>query len=146
MKDYDRYADDRDDYDRDDDYDRNDDDRDEGERRRLPHSGLGVASFATALIVAVFEFAVIAAACYLTVSQPGGLDEKSPEAIFLGLGIIGGGFIAVVGMVIGIAGLSQPRRSKTYAALGVAINALTILGLIALIAIGLAVGDGPPNP
>jgi hypothetical protein len=113
------------------------------ERKELPHSGFGVASFVISLVVGALEFVLVGVAGYLESSKPGGLDEESPEAVLLGLGIIGGAIVAVLGIMIGIAGLVQDRRRKVFAGLGVACNILIIIGIAVLIVIGIAMETAP---
>jgi hypothetical protein len=106
------------------------------DRGGLKHSGLGIASFAIGLSVGVFECAIVVVAGIIEVSTPGGIDEDSPATMLLGLAILAGLGIALCGVGLGIAGLLQ-RRNKLFAALGVVIGLLVVLGVAGLIVVGL---------
>jgi hypothetical protein len=105
-------------------------------RGELKHSGLGIASFAIGLSVGVFECALVLVAGMIEVSTPGGIDEDSPATMLLGLAILACLAIAMLGIGLGVAGLLQ-RRSKLFAALGVAIGLLVVLGVAGLMVVGL---------
>ncbi len=112
--------------------DDDDDDDDEPE-----HSVLGISSFVIACVAGLVEVAVVAFAALLDESaDPAGMDEVSPQEAILILGFIGGIFLAVVSVGLGIAGLFQRDRSKTFPALGVVIGALVIAGAVGLAIIG----------
>jgi hypothetical protein len=82
------------------------------ERPLTKHSGLGIASFVIAIAMFVLEFVLIAVAGVLEVTTPGGIDEKSAAAILLGLGVLGGLFVDMFAIGLGIAGLCQRDVKK----------------------------------
>jgi hypothetical protein len=119
----------------------------------LPQSGLGAASFIIAIIVVVIETASVAAAVMagshqnLSASPAPGLHvtltaakttSNNPGELLAGSGICLGIFLALIGLIIGLFAFSQQRR-RTFVWLGVIINGTIILGIVALILIGLAV-------
>jgi hypothetical protein len=105
---------------------------------RKKQSGLGITSFVMSLVVGVGEFVLIAIAGIMTASSPGGrMDSKSPEAIVLGLLLLAGMGVAVLGLILGIVALFTPDRGKIFAWLGVAFNGAILLGVMALMVIGL---------
>jgi MFS family permease len=105
---------------------------------RKKQSGLGITSFVMSLVVGVGEFVLVAIAGVMTANSPGGrMDSKSPEAIVLGLLLLGGLGVAVLGLILGIVALFAPDRGKIFAWLGVAINGTILLGVVALMIIGL---------
>jgi hypothetical protein len=106
----------------------------------LKHSGFGIASFLIAIAVGLFEFTIFVVAGVLEASQPGGMDENSPEAVLLGLAMFGGVMAAAFGGALAIAGLCQAHRSKVFAILGLILNAAVGLGVLGLIVIGLMMG------
>jgi hypothetical protein len=55
----------------------------------------------------------------------------------VGSGICGGVPISLCGLGLGIAGLFQARRSRVFAVLGVVFNAALLLGVGAMMAIGM---------
>jgi hypothetical protein len=84
---------------------------------------------------------VIAVAGVMASHAPGGeLDEKSPQAMVVGLLICGCLISAIVGGVLGAVGLTQRNRHKVFPALGLALNGLIILGTALLIILGTALG------
>jgi len=71
---------------------------------------------------------------------PGWADEDSPQVMFLGLLVIAGLIMSLVGLVLGITGLVQGGRSKVFPVLGLGFNGMIILGVIAIIVIGVLSG------
>jgi len=113
---------------------------DEDDDRPLKHSRFGIASFIIALAGGVFEFILIAIAGVLSVQAGGELDENSPEAILIGLGILAGFALNLISMGLAIAGLCERRRNKVFAILGLAINILLLIGVCGLGALGAMAG------
>jgi hypothetical protein len=109
-------------------------------RRALGHSGLGIVSLAIAVVVGAAEIVLLVIAGILESQTPGGIDENSPEAIILGLLLIGGMVVSLVGGVLAAVALVQGMRSKVFPILGLALNAMIILGMIGIIIIGLVAG------
>jgi hypothetical protein len=136
----------------DDEYDYEEDDRprrrrhqdDEGDydfrKRDLPHSGIGVASLVIAVVGGLAIFFVFAIAGVMEEETPGGLDENSPAAMLLGLIAVGLLGLIVIGLGLGIGGLVQKDRNKLFGMLGLAGNALVILGSGALMCAGAMMG------
>ncbi len=106
----------------------------------LKHSGFGISSFIISLASGLLAFAMVVVAGIMESRTPGGMDEESPEAMVVGLGIILAGLLAVLGAVLGIVGCTLPNRNKIFAILGAIFNALVVLGLLGLIVLGLAAG------
>ena len=71
-------------------------------------------------------------------TTPGGMDEDAPLVILVGLGIVGAVALGMLGAGLGVAGLVQTHRLRTFAVLGLVFNMLVVLGLVGLIAIGLS--------
>lgn len=103
----------------------------------MKHSRLGIVSFVMGLVIGLGEFAMIIIAGVMEVTTPGGVDEQSPQVMMLGLVIIAGMLGALVGAVLGIIGLTERNRYKAYPVVGLAFNGLILLGVIALMAIGM---------
>jgi hypothetical protein len=113
------------------------------QRQRSPgsgpkQSGLGIASLVVAIAAGATAFALVVVAGMMEVSTPGGMDEESPQAILVGLGIFGVLGLNFLGLGLGVAGIVQPDRSRVVAILGLVLNALVILGLCGLMALGTA--------
>jgi hypothetical protein len=107
----------------------------------LRHSGLGIASFITSIIAALCLFAVFGVAGYLELSTPGGMSEDSPVAISIGLLLFLFLGVAFIGLCLGIAGLIEKRRRRVLAGLGTLFSAFTLVSAIALVLLGLTMGD-----
>jgi hypothetical protein len=55
--------------------------------------------------------------------------KVEPVALMMDLGFFAGGFLCLVGLVLGIVGLCEGQRKKTIAILGMVMNVLAILGI-----------------
>ena len=104
-----------------------------------PHSGVGIASFILSILSGMAMLGVIALAGVLA-SRPEGMGENSAEAMLVGFGILGIGGLLVVSLVLGIATLYQEGRNKVFGIIGMVLSGLAIAGVVALIAIGMAMG------
>lgn len=101
------------------------------------HSGLGIASFTTSIVSSVLIIFLFTIAGAMEASAPGGIDEESPEAVFLGLSILTFLFTSLVALGLGIGGLADRERKKIFATLGAIFSAATITGTIFLMILGL---------
>lgn len=88
------------------------------------------------ILAGLIEIAIVAIAGMIEVSTPGGMDENSPEAILIGLGLFAGLGVAILGIGLGIGGLMQ-RRKKLFAVLGVLISLFVTCGVAGLLVLGL---------
>ncbi len=111
-------------------------------------ASLVIAILATVVILALFvaSFAIVSSE-FGNVQDPQSLDpqrlQDSPAFVWLtliGLGILGCLLLYLVGLALGIAGLVQRRRKKLFAVLGTVGNGVVLLGFVALIVLGLALG------
>jgi hypothetical protein len=113
-------------------YDDLDDELDLHERRvsvDLPHSGIGMASFATALLAGVgAACAVIVLIAVDAAQQVPGADDEMWE-VLAGLMFIGCGALAIAGFTLGLIGSFQHERQPTFAILGSVVNALVLVGM-----------------
>ena len=94
-----------------------------------------------AVVVGLAELVLLVIAGIMESRTPGGMDENSPEAMILGLLLIGGVVISLVGGVLALAGLVQGERSKVLPILGLGFNGIIIVGVIGVIIIGLLMPD-----
>lgn len=105
----------------------------------LKHSGPGIASFIISLVtivgyIGLFLFIVVKASSMLT--EDGSLTTDSSEAIvMLGLSVLILAALNVIGVVVGIIGLSLRKRRKVFGIIGTIINGLIILLFMLLTAI-----------
>ncbi len=107
---------------------------------RPRRSGLGVASFIIGIIVATVMLLLVFVAGFIEVSEPGGMDPESPQAIAIGLGILTASGVGVLGAALAVGALFQQRRSKVFAWIGLGINLMAVVGVCGLMVIGLALG------
>ncbi len=104
------------------------------------HSGLGIASFITSIIAGILIFLLIAVAGVMEASTPGGMDEESAGTIVVGLLLIAFLGASLVALGLGIGGLMQKERKKIFAILGTVFAAVSLVGTISLMILGLALG------
>lgn len=104
------------------------------------HSGLGIASFITALVSALLMLVLVVIAGIMQSSAPEGVDENSPAAMGVGCSMVLFLLCALVALGLGIGALFQKDRHKVFPILGVVISALTLVLSLALMVIGLIVG------
>jgi hypothetical protein len=109
-------------------YEQDPDERYEMDRPSFKHSGFGIASFIIGVAVGFLAFLLFAIAGALDATTPGGLDEESAAFMFLGLGLFALMFVDLIGLGLGIAGICQARRNKTFGVLGIVIAILTFIG------------------
>ena len=100
------------------------------------NSGLGLASFALAITIGVYDFLLIVFASVVETGTPGAMDENSVIAIVVGLLILAGLASNMLGIALGIGGLFQNDRQKVFPVLGTTLNSATILGIIGLMVLG----------
>lgn len=106
--------------------------------QEMPHSGLGIASFAITLFAGVFMVMAIVLAGVMEATTPGGIDEESPATVIVGLSIMLLMLLQVVAFGLGIAGAFQKFRKKLFVILGIIFSGMAVIGTIGLIAIGIA--------
>lgn len=105
-------------------------------------SGLGIAALVITVLCGLGMFALVVVAGVIESSQPGGMDEESPEAIAVGLGIFFLLFVAFVGFCLSIASLFHRNRGKLCGILALILNVVMVLGVVGLIVIGIAMQAG----
>ena len=96
----------------------------------MKHSGLGVASF----IISLGQFAIIAALIVVAVYMEGDLD--SSQSNNLALAAVTVVFMNLLAIALGIAGVVQKNRDRTFAILGTVLSIGTVLILVSLAAYG----------
>jgi hypothetical protein len=124
-----------------------DDDYDDYERgdnfsrpaENWPHSGVGIASFCAgilALFMVLAGFVLVVLGIDPRPHRYGG--GPPPAAVLGGLVIIGAGIVALIGTGLGIGGVCQSQRKKVFGNIGLCINALLLLGGLAIAVLALA--------
>jgi hypothetical protein len=102
-----------------------------------PHSGLGIVSFVLSLVAGVGELGMVVLAGVLSAHA----DKEEFQAL-LGVAILAFGLLAFVGFVLAIVGLTDRRRNRVFAGVGLAFNGMVLLGILGLFVIGLVVSAG----
>ena len=101
------------------------------------HSGIGIASFVMSLVFGLGMLVIMVIAAMMEASTPGGMNQESPEAMAVGLAVIGCLLMVAIGGILGVVGVLQKDRNKLFAILGLVLNGLVLLGTVAIIAVGL---------
>jgi hypothetical protein len=101
------------------------------------HSGLGIASFITSIVSGILLFLLIVIAGVMESSTPGGMDEESAGAIMVGLFLFAFLGAALVALGLGIGGLLQKGRKKIFAILGTVFSAVSLVGTIFIMMVGI---------
>lgn len=107
--------------------------------RDLQHSGPGIASFIISLVTilgyaALFLFIIMKASSMVN-ENSNLLAESSQSIMLLGMTVIILSALNVIGVVIGIIGLSIRKRRKVFGVIGTLINGVIILLFMLLITI-----------
>jgi hypothetical protein len=116
--------------------------RDEGgyaSRPPLNHSGLGVASFIIGLVVIILTLLVIILAVVTAASsRPHRGDAAEAMGAVVGIVICGGLVASLVGLGLGVGGLFQEDRNRTFAVIGVVLNGLILVAGAVVVLLGVA--------
>ena len=107
---------------------------------RQGQSKLGIASLLISIFTAIGLFIVFLVAGVMESNTYGGIDEESSGAIILGLFIFAFGFLDLLAVGLGIAGIFQKTRDRITAIIGTIISSATLIITLSLIGIGLAMG------
>ena len=107
---------------------------------RQGQSKLGIASLLISIFTAIGLFIVFLVAGVMESNTYGGIDEESAGAIILGLFIFAFGFLDLLAIGLGIAGIFQKTRDRITAIIGAIISSATLIITLSLIGIGLAMG------
>ena len=107
---------------------------------RQGQSNLGISALLISIFTAIGLFIVFLIAGVMESNTYGGIDEESTGAIILGLFIFGFGFLDLLAIGLGIAGIFQKTRERATAIIGTIISSATLIILLSLIGFGLAMG------
>ncbi|KZE66980.1 hypothetical protein AV545_23740 [Paenibacillus jamilae] len=112
---------------------------------KLKHSGPGIASFIMSL-VSLIGYIILAIMVINLMAHFSQYQTMNPEVALHQTGTVmipfiflGSLLLNCSGLVVGIIGIALKNRKKTFAITGLIINALIIVGFIALLAIGLSI-------
>jgi len=105
------------------------------------HSWLGIVSFIGSLISGGGVFVTFIVAGVLAANDPAVMeDDTSPAAIIVGLGIMGFAACSFITFGLGLGCMFQANHKKIFGILGMIFSGLIILGTVALLIVGLAMG------
>jgi hypothetical protein len=110
-----------------------------GRPRHLPHSGLGIASFIIGLVVVVIVLLMFLLIGVVAASRAN-RDTAHTMGVMTGLFVCAGAVASLVGLGLGMGGVFQGDRNRTFAVIGLILNGLILLGTAVLFLIGMAVG------
>ena len=106
---------------------------------REGQSKLGIAALIISIFTALGLFILFLIAGVMEANTYG-VDEESAGAIIVGLFIFGFGFLDLLAIGLGIAGIFQKTRERITAIIGTIISSATLIITVSLISIGLAMG------
>lgn len=104
----------------------------------MKHSGPGIASFVLSLVSGFMLLVIFGVAGAMETATPGGIDEESVAAMWIGLLLFMFLFLDFVALGLGIGGLVQRERNKLFAILGSVFAGATIILTVLLLLVGLA--------
>jgi len=110
------------------------------ERRNI---WLGLGGLAFTLLAWLLLMIITAAATYVELSMPGGMDglsDESPIAIAAGLALIAALLLNFIGLVIAIISLLSPTEKRAFPIVTVVLSVALDIILAVLVGIGLYLG------
>ena len=107
---------------------------------RQGHSKLGIASLLISILTAIGLFVLFLIAGVMESNTYGGIDEESAVAIIVGLFIFGFGFLDLLAIGLGIAGIFQKTKERITAIVGTIISSATLIITLSIVGIGFAMG------
>ena len=107
---------------------------------RQGQSKLGIASLLISIFTAIGLFIVFLIAGVMESNTYGGIDEESAGAIILGLFLFGFGFLDLLAIGLGIAGIFQKTRERITAIIGTIVSSASLIITVSIIGIGFAMG------
>lgn len=100
------------------------------------HSVFGIISFVIGLLADISLFGLIVAAGIVSEMYADQMQDDSALVLGLGVLILGCLLAAVFGVVLGIVGLFEPDRNRTFPILGTIFSSLGGVAVILLMIIG----------
>src|SRR5262249_26448521 len=98
----------------------------------VPHSAAGNWSFALGLIAALVVIGVLIARMQLRKEHDGDLDSDHPGAVVMRFLLFSGLGLGTLGGILGLVGLVQPARKRSFAVVGFGVSALVVAGFAVL--------------
>ncbi|MRN53095.1 hypothetical protein [Paenibacillus monticola] len=107
-------------------------------KQNFKHSGPGIASFVISVVTILgyaVSFLLVGGMASSIMNEAGNLSTDSSQSLmFLGLSVLVLAALNVIGVVIGIIGISLRKRRKVFGIIGTIINGLIILLFMLLVA------------
>jgi hypothetical protein len=103
--------------------------------KNAPHSWLGISSILIGVLIIVAGLVTIGV-CIAAGIDPDTLDENDPQAMLIGVALIGLLIGCFVGLGLGVAGAFQPNRNKLLPGLGIGLNGILTIMMMALFCLG----------
>ncbi|MEM9082929.1 MAG: hypothetical protein AAGB34_04970 [Planctomycetota bacterium] len=111
-----------------------------GSEQPSHQSWLGITSFSLSVLFGLGLFALFVIVGTMEAQSVGGVDEESPVAIALRLLMFGCLFGELVAGGLGIAGLFERNKVKTFSVLGLAFSVVAFVLFVGMMMIGLTIG------
>jgi len=98
-------------------------------------SGLGITAMCLSIGGGIVVFLMVLYAGYMSMRNAGNPPEE--QAVAAGLGLLMGCGLSFTGGVLGLVALLSPNQTKGFAAVGLAIGLMVVLGIVTLVIIGM---------
>ena len=108
-------------------------DRPTGPHPEWKHSRFGIASFILALAMGLCLLLAFGLVGMYYMESDGVIDEESPLLVVVGLLFVGACLGNVLALALGVAGLIEKRRKRTFSVLGTVFSALGLLFVVLLV-------------
>lgn len=99
------------------------------------HSGLGIASFIIFIITVVLYFLIFGVSTVFAVVAPELADRQSPVMRVTGALLLLGILANIIGLALGITGVTRKNRKKLLSILGLIFNSIILIVFFALVVI-----------
>ncbi|MEM9566736.1 MAG: hypothetical protein AAF974_00375 [Cyanobacteria bacterium P01_E01_bin.34] len=96
-----------------------------------------MASFSASISVGVSVVLLLLVAGFIENSRPGGVASTDLEASFIGLAAVGLFVLDFIAFILGVMGLFQRDRNKTFPILGTVFSGLMLAGMLGIVMVGL---------
>jgi len=107
-----------------------------GDYEPVRHSGFGIASFTISVLVAMFDFFLLALAGIVGQTSANGIGRESWVVVVVGLFLLFGLGMSLLGIELGITGLIQRDRKRAFPILGLVLNSAIAVVLVVVVVSG----------
>jgi hypothetical protein len=105
-----------------------------------PHSSMGVVAILLAAVALIVGVAVLAVGAYVDEMPPMQEADEDLLVVLIGVGVGICLLLTLVGLILGLAGMSQRYRNPLFGILGSVFNGVVMVGMVFLLCLGLIAG------